>query len=185
MILYFFVFQIIIYSIILSIGIWEATVASANENLYTVNTDEVDAYLFTTIKSIINIITSLVSTCLTCISNDESSRLNAMHLYMINFGLSIWGIVMYTNIVVDSDIYGPFRIVIYVEFIIIMLVFSIFGLIIIMYCYVCIIMPPITNTEPINDNIITSKLINSIPESEYKSQLNNKESSNTYINISI
>jgi hypothetical protein len=66
-----------------------------------------------------------------------------------------------------------------------MLVFSIFGLIIIMYCYVCIRTQSITNTEPINDNILTSKLINSNPESEYKSQLNNKESSNTYINISI
>jgi hypothetical protein len=66
-----------------------------------------------------------------------------------------------------------------------MLVFSIFGLIIIMYCYVCIRTQSITNTEPINDNILTSKLINSNLESEYKSQLNNKESSNTYINISI
>ena len=58
-----------------------------------------------------------------------------------------------------------------------MLVFSIFGLIIIMYCYICI--QSITNTESINDNILTSKLINSNPESEYKSQLN-KESFNTY-----
>lgn len=183
---YLCVFQIIIYSIILSIGIWEANIALSNQHLYTVKSEEIEAYIFTIIKSIINIITSLFGICLTCISDDEPSRSNADYqLSMVNFGLSIWAIIMYTNMKVDSDIYGPFRIVIYVEFIIMMLVLSILGLIIIMSCYICIKMSPITNTESIKDNILTSKLINSNLESEYKSQLNNKEFSNTDINILI
>jgi hypothetical protein len=98
------VFQIIIYSILFSIGIWESTIASSNQHLYKVKSDEIDAYIYTRIKSIINIITSIIGTCLTCISNNESSKFNAIHLYMINLGFSIWSIIMYTNMAIDSSI---------------------------------------------------------------------------------
>ena len=159
-----YVSRFTICSIILCIGIWEATIASSNQDLDTLKSNEVEAYVFTTIKSIINIITSLVGYCLTCTSNEESSKSKSKsksnadsQISMINLGVSIWGIVMYTNMKLNSDIYGPFRIVIYIEFIIMMIVLSLFGFIIIMSCCACIIMPFITNDSSIKDNITAKK----------------------------
>jgi len=168
MIIYSFIFRIIICSIIFCVGIWEAIIAFSNQNLDTLKSNEVEAYVFTTIKSIINIITSLVGSCLTCLSNVESSQSKSnadSQLSMINLGISIWGIVMYTNMKLNSDIYGPFRIVIYVEFIIMMVVLSLFGFIIIISCCACIIMPFITEDNNTKNNI-TAKKSNPIIEND-------------------
>ena len=167
-----FILQFIISIALFSIGIWEATVASANQNTNKLTSNEVQAYAFTTIKSIINILNSIYNISLLC-SNEDSetssdtkkSKTN-IELPCINIGVGIWGLVMYSNLSKSIDNFGPFNIVIYVEFIIITIGLSCIGFIIIISCCtfsLLYIMNKNSNTPKIvivNDNIPPIVIVN-------------------------
>jgi hypothetical protein len=151
--IYTYLLKFIIFIIIFCIGTWEASVASSNQNTKLLTSSEIEAYAFTTIKAIINIVTSLTGCCLLCRTKENSkseseSKLNSdSQLSFISFGVSIWGIVMYGNMDKNDEIYGPFRQVITAEFIIIVVVFSLFGLVILITCCACIIIPSMNDEK--------------------------------------
>ena len=126
----------ILYTVLLAIGIWEITVAASNQNIKTLTNFEIEAYAFTIIKSILNIMLSLVGCCLKCKPDDNSNSGSNIQLSIINSGVSIWGFIMYIKML-NNNMYGPFQSVIIVEFIIMIVVLSLFGIFFLSFCCTC------------------------------------------------
>lgn len=148
-------FTFIIYcclgSIFVCVGIWESIIASTYQDIYTYSTSLTEAYAFTVIKSIINILINICGCCLLAASDDDKSN-KSNQLQFINFGVSIWGCVMYTNMKSNNNLFGPFSKVIYAEFIIFISSICLFVLLIIIsFCGLCFINKPKNND--IEENI--------------------------------
>jgi len=143
------VLRIIIFCGICCIGIWEATVASTNQNMNSFKPNQVKAYIFTIINSIVNIIIGVVGSCLICITtNDDSSKTNTdTQLSCIKTGLGIWMFIMFAEMLTNSEKYEHFRDVILVEFIIVMIGLSISVFTIIITCCACCILPFMVNNK--------------------------------------
>jgi hypothetical protein len=143
------IFPIIIISIVLfSVGVWEATVASSNQNTSSLTDNEKEAYAFTVIKSIMNIINSLTIYCLMCKNDkdDKDTKTNKSNEFsLINIGINIWGLVMYDIMSSNNNLFGNFSQVIYAEMIIFTTACSIIGFGLIFSC--CIIFTSKSNTD--------------------------------------
>ena len=126
-------FRVSIACLLMALGIYEAVVAASNHNNLTPN--EETAYIFTSIKASINMCISLVECC-TCAKQNDKSTLETQ-CSAINLGLLIWVIIMYSDMINNTDIYGPFGTVVYIEFIVAIIWLSILGILMILCCCSC------------------------------------------------
>lgn len=145
--------KISICIIFFSVGVWESNIASTNQpNNVKLSDTEKEAYAFTIVKSIINILTGIFSMCLNNSNksddSDNKSKSSCNQFICINFGISIWGIVMYSNMIKNDSLFGPFNQVILAEFII----FITSGIFIILLLACTIIVLVIDSATKDNDN---------------------------------
>ena len=145
------IFIILILLFFFCIGVWEANIASNNDSDYNYySNSEEEGYVFTTIKSIINILSGLFGTILFLIRRNVddlfSSGLN--RVYCINLLITIWCIVMFSEIINNNSDFGEFKQVIIVEFIIFITCIS---MVVFLYCFygvcACIINNQINNLD--------------------------------------
>jgi hypothetical protein len=105
-----------------SVGLWEASIAANHQpDHVTLSGYEKEAYAFTVVKSILNICIGIIGICLfACQSDnkDNKKKSNMDQIYCINLGVTIWCIIMYSNIINNNLDFGPFKKVIIAEFII-------------------------------------------------------------------
>jgi hypothetical protein len=113
------IFIILFLLFFFCIGVWEADIASKNDSdyVYYSNLEEL-GYIFTTIKAIINILFGIFGTFLFLIRRNVDDLISSDlgRFYCINFGTTIWCIIMFFEIINNNSDFGPFQQVIIVEF---------------------------------------------------------------------
>jgi len=160
-------FHVVFSIIIISVGIWEALIATnnnpKNNDFYG---DMIQGYAFTVTKCVINILIgsiNLIFGLLLCVSDTDSKSSNLNNnpvnniLQLGSLGVNIWGLVMYF----DNYELGPFYKVIFAEIIIFFVSIGIIVLtIMIGCCYCCYQINRETEIPSIKHNLDNSNLIN-------------------------
>lgn len=143
--------SIMIYLSFFCIGVWEADIASNHDpnNIYLTG-QEKEGYAFTVCKSIINILTGIFGTLLSLVQRESEEyelkpKPELNQIYFINLGVTIWCIIIFSNIINKKSDIGPFEQVIVAEFIILIIGIS---CVLLVYCYITII------SSIISENII-------------------------------
>jgi hypothetical protein len=109
------------------VGIWEAHIASKNQpNNVHFTYSEKEAYAFTVIKSIINILTCIGGFCIDFKLDKEDETKNKNKITCINIGIGLWCIVMYFQMIHDKSLFGSFNKIITAEFFISIIILSCF-----------------------------------------------------------
>jgi len=137
----------------LCIGLWEANMTMFNNIPSDINNEII--YTFILCKSIFNIIFGLLFTILSFISIICNMNTNILYsdtkynlIYLLNFGISIWGLIEYY---LQKDVIKSFQQVLFVEMILFYTYISIFLIII---CMSCLLVHYIITHETRNINMI-------------------------------
>ena len=137
----------------LCIGLWEANIIMFNYIPTDINNEII--YIFILCKSIFNIVFGLLFILLSIISmicniNTDilCSKTKYDILYLVNFGISIWGLIEYY---LQKNIIKSFQQVLFVEMIIFYTYISIFLIII---CMSCLLVQYIITNDTRNINMI-------------------------------
>jgi len=139
----FFIFSII------SIGLWEITIIYKYENNELILATEYNAFCYTFISSLFNIINGLL---LLWILINRCSKTCSFIMLVINLCLLIWSIMLYKDINLYSDFYN----IIIIQFSVLLIKFSIIILLFIIIMSICIYN---SNTPYESENIKISDYI--------------------------
>lgn len=133
------------------IGIWEANIASSHQpDKVKLTGYETEAYAFTVVKSILNILFGVFGVCLFMKeSENDEKKSNMSQIHCINLGVVIWCIIMYSDIINHHIDFGPFKKVIVAEFII----FITSACLLVFSCCVAVIFVSVTSNQTSNRSL--------------------------------
>jgi|LauGreDrversion4_2_1035121.scaffolds.fasta_scaffold255827_4 hypothetical protein len=106
--------MVVVYGGLFALGCWEAFLANQHEPTLQSSPGFYQGYIFTTICAILNIMSSVLMTCL-LLFRDTKKENNAATVSWTCL-VAIWGIVLFAGMVNDKIYTGPFQIVVIVQF---------------------------------------------------------------------
>lgn len=107
--------MMVLYGGLFALGCWEAFLAHQNEPTLQSSPGFYQGYIFTTICAILNIMSSVLMTCLLMFRDPTKENNNAATVSWTCL-VAIWGIVLFAGMVNDEIYTGPFQIVIVIQF---------------------------------------------------------------------